>query len=59
MSDTVSGRQGGEEDGAQIIYEAPILRPIGNVRDLLAGGDGSNADVFDPTGGLQPNQQNP
>lgn len=45
MSDTVTSRDGDEEDGAKFLYEAPILKPIGNVRDLLAGGQGSGVDA--------------
>lgn len=50
MSDTMSTRDGGEEDGSKVPYEAPILKPIGNVRDLLAGGEGSfdDASAGDP-----------
>lgn len=35
-------------------YEAPLLTPIGNARDLLAGADGSITDGF-PTE-ANPNQ---
>ena len=54
MSDTVSSWDG--DDGATTLYEAPILKPIGNVRDLLSGAEGSVVDSFDPQM-TNPNQQ--
>jgi hypothetical protein len=47
MSDMTSsktaGREDGESDGRG--YEPPRLIPIGNVRDLLAGAEGTTDDM--------------
>lgn len=35
-------------------YEPPIVRPLGNVRDLLAGAFGTQPDGGDPDNPTQP-----
>jgi hypothetical protein len=47
MSDMTSSNSSGREDGESDTqrYEPPRLTPIGNMRDLLAGAEGTTDDM--------------
>jgi hypothetical protein len=47
-SDSTEGKVASPEQPAQLGYEPPRLIPLGNARDLLAGGQGSVVDALDP-----------
>jgi hypothetical protein len=54
---TTLRRDGSTQDGNEIApYEAPVLTPIGNLHDLLAGGGSRSCDhgTNDPAGGALP-----
>lgn len=55
MSDSVISPDGRDGGSPEAVYEPPTLKPIGNVRDLLAGATGSFDDAFDPGNSRQQN----